>query len=72
MAQIVLFSIDHDIWARLAACLLLLQVLNPEGCLMLNGDHPEEVSSSVQRHRSIEVSMYERKYTGNDLLFAHP
>ena len=27
VAQIVLFSIDHDAWARVAACLLLLQVL---------------------------------------------
>jgi hypothetical protein len=28
VAQIVLFSIDHDAWARVAACLLLLQVLH--------------------------------------------
>lgn len=26
VAQIVLFSVDHDVWARGAACLLLLQV----------------------------------------------
>jgi hypothetical protein len=29
VAQIVLFSIDHDIWARLAASLLLLQAPAP-------------------------------------------
>lgn len=37
VAQIVLFSIDHDAWARVAACLLLLQVLynQAEACYML-------------------------------------
>ena len=38
VAQIVLFSIDHDAWARVAACLLLLQVLRVDKC---EADCPE-------------------------------